>query len=99
MNTSSSRRLALTWLALSAVTVVSWYIGATHGRHEFRINALVTFGVLGIAGLKVRFIIMEFMEARRAPALLRRITDAWLGSLMIALLAVYVIGNGIHVQA
>jgi hypothetical protein len=42
-----------------------------------------------IAALKVRIIIMEFMEARHAPALLRRLIDAWLALLMVTLLALY----------
>jgi hypothetical protein len=90
MTGSSSRRLALVWLALSAVTLLSWWIGSSRGRPG--LDAAVTFGVLAIAALKVRLIITEFMEARQAPRLLRRLTDAWLALLLASLLAIYGIG-------
>jgi hypothetical protein len=93
MTGSSTRRLALVWLALSAVTLVSWWIGSAHGQPAFRLNAAVTFGVLAIAAVKVRLIITEFMEARHAPRLLRRLTDAWLALLMLSLLAIYWLGS------
>jgi hypothetical protein len=93
MSTSSTRRLGLVWLALSAVTLLSWWIGSAHGQPAFRLDAAVTFGVLAIAALKVRLIVSEFMEARHAPPLLRRLADAWLIALLGTLLAIYALGS------
>jgi hypothetical protein len=97
MTRFANRRLTITWLALSAVTVLSWYIGAKHGHRGFQTNVPVTFGVVLIAAVKVRLIITEFMDARRAPALLRRIADAWLALLVVTLLSIYVIGEAGHI--
>lgn len=89
-------RLALDWFFLSAITVISWWIGSRHGYQVFTINALITFSVIGIAGVKVRVIFTEFMEARNAPAVLRRIIDTWLALLVLTLLAIYTVGVGLH---
>jgi hypothetical protein len=92
VNAAASKRLALVWLLLSAVSLASWWIGAKHAQQAYALNAAVTVGVLLIAALKVRLIVSEFMEARRAPALLRRLADGWLAGLLIALLGIYLVG-------
>ena len=96
MTATSERRLLTILLVLSAITLISWWIGAKHGQGELRLNGPVTFGVLVIATVKVRLIIREFMEARHAPSLLRRVADAWLALLVGSLLAIYFIGVGFH---
>jgi len=96
MTATSERRLLTILLVLSAITLISWWIGAQHGQGEFRLNGPVTFGVLLIATVKTRLIIGEFMEARHAPRLLRRVADAWLALLVSSLLAIYFIGAGFH---
>lgn len=85
-------RLTLTWLLLSAITAVSWWIGSRHGQHAFVANAAITYSVILMAALKIRFILAEFMDLRHAPPLLRRIADAWLALLVIGLLALYSLG-------
>lgn len=99
MSGASERRLVLAWLALSAITGLSWWIGARHGRPAFEINGPISFGVILIAALKVRIIVGEFMEARQAPGFLRRIADAWLALLVVSLLSIYVLGTGIRFQS
>jgi hypothetical protein len=91
------KRLVVICFVLCAITVASWWIGSHHNHHAFAPNGAVTFSVIAIAAVKVRTIIGEFMEARHAPLLLRRITDAWLLLLVATLLAIYVIGMGFHV--
>ena|ERR1700758_3335796 len=97
MSTTVGRRLTSVWLALSAITLISWWIGSQHSHDPFRLNVVVTLSVLLIAVIKVRIIIREFMEVRHAPNLLRRLTDAWLVLLFIALIAIYLMGMGVHV--
>jgi cytochrome c oxidase subunit IV len=94
MSGSSTKRIATVWLALSAITLVSWWIGSSHGRPGFRLDGTVTFAVIAIAAVKVRLIVTEFMGARQAPRLLLRLMDAWLVLLVVTLLAVYVAGTG-----
>jgi hypothetical protein len=96
MQAAGDKRLSIVWIVLSGVTLVSWWIGFDHHTGPLRLNAPITFGVLSLAALKARIIIQEFMEARRAPRLLRRITDAWLLLLLLSLLGIYGIGMGLH---
>ncbi len=97
MSKSSEKRLLLVLFGLSAITVLSWWIGSKHAEPDYRMNTAVTLGVLGIAAFKVRLIMREFMEVRHAPSLLRRLTDAWITLLFVALFGFYLAGIGIHV--
>jgi hypothetical protein len=54
---------------------------------------VVTSSVIVIALVKVRIIFREFMEVRQAPALLCRLTDAWVVLMAVALLGCYFIGR------
>ncbi|MDB5973112.1 MAG: hypothetical protein JWQ90_5562 [Hydrocarboniphaga sp.] len=85
-------RLSLVWLALSAITVISWWIGSKHGQQAFVSSAAITYSVILMAALKIRVIVSEFMEVRHAPPLLRHLMDAWLAFLVISLLGLYSIG-------
>jgi hypothetical protein len=88
---TSERRLALVWLALSAITILSWWLGSKHGPDSFVTSLPVTIGVIAIALLKVRFIMRDFMEARHAPADVRRLCDVWLLALTVGLLGTYLL--------
>ena len=93
---SDSNRLLTSWLGLSLITLVSWWIGTNHGQRHFEPNAAVTYAVLLIAAVKIRVIMREFMEVRLAPPLLRRVTDAWIALIFVLLLSVYWLGIGIQ---
>jgi hypothetical protein len=88
-------RLTAAWLGLSLITLVSWWIGANHGKGHFEPNVVVTSAVLLIAAVKTRVIMREFMEVRHAPALLRRLTDAWIVLVFGLLLVLYWFGVGV----
>jgi apolipoprotein N-acyltransferase len=88
---ATERRLALVWLALSAITILSWWLGSKHGPDIFAVNVPVTVSVILIALVKVRFIMMEFMEARLASAVVRRMCDVWLIAMCIGLFAAYLL--------
>ena len=92
MSAAFEKRLFIVWLGLSAITAISWWIGSPHGHDGFRLNAAITFSVITIAVIKVRFIMREFMEVRQAPVLLCRLTDVWLLLTAIALLGIYFVG-------
>jgi hypothetical protein len=89
MGASVEKRMLVVWLGLVAVTLMSWWIGSSHGQIEFRSSALITYGVISIAAIKIRVIVREFMEVRHAPILLRRLTDGWTVFVIAALLAIY----------
>jgi hypothetical protein len=71
------------------VTLISWWIGSNRGHGELTSSALITYGVLSIAGIKVRVIAAEFMEVRHAPSVLRRSIDGFTIIVVGALLAIY----------
>lgn len=96
MSTIFGRRLTSVWLGLSAITLVSWWIGSQRSHDAFKVNAVVTLSVFLIGAIKVHVIMREFMEVRHAPALLRRLTIGWLALLFITLTAIYLIGMGIN---
>ena len=92
MNAGFDKRLALVWLALSAITLTQLGVGSLDAEHALRPNAAITSGAIGIALIKVRVIIREFMEVRHAPALLGRLTDLWIGFAGVSLLTCYFVG-------
>lgn len=86
-----NRRLLVVWLVLAALTVS--YLWIDHSANGSpRSNVVVTCGVIVIALVKVRIIFREFMEVRQAPALLRRLTDAWVLLIAAGLFGSYFVG-------
>lgn len=77
MSSGFEKRLIAIWLALSAITVLQLGIGAVDGQVAQAGRATIAASAIGIALIKVRIIIREFMEVRHAPALLGRLTDLW----------------------
>jgi Prokaryotic Cytochrome C oxidase subunit IV len=96
MAASAANRITLVWLGLSAITLLSWWIGAKHGAEVFARSGIVTFSVILLAAIKIRFILREFMEVRSGPVLLKRLTDGVVVVMAGGLLAVYASGVGIH---
>jgi len=86
------KRLALVWLALCAITVVSLEVGSQGGRGVHVASGAVTTIAISIALVKVRIIFREFMEVRHAPPLLGRLTDLWVLVTAVSLLGTYWVG-------
>ncbi|MHA7652773.1 cytochrome C oxidase subunit IV family protein [Mycobacterium sp. ML4] len=79
------------WVALAALTVS--YLWLDHSADgSLRSNVVITSCVIVIALVKVRIIFREFMEVRQAPALLRRLTDAWVLLIAAGLFGSYFVG-------
>jgi hypothetical protein len=89
-----NKRLMVVWLILAALTLGYLWIDHTAGG-SVRSSAVLTTGVIMIALIKVRIIFREFMEVRNAPALLCRLTDAWVLIMAAALLGSYFVGRQI----
>jgi len=87
------KRLAAVCLLLTGVTLLSWWLGNSHGHHAFSLNAGITLGVILIAALKVRVIAWEFMELKHAPVKMQRVADAALALLITTLLVLYYAGS------
>lgn len=89
MNSFVEKRLFVVWIALSLISVLQLWLSSANGEATLTPNAAITVGVIAMALVKVRFIVREFMEVRHAPALLCRLTDAWIAITAVALLGTY----------
>ncbi|KUI27133.1 prokaryotic cytochrome C oxidase subunit IV family protein [Mycobacterium sp. IS-1742] len=85
----SMRTTTYVWLALSAITIVSWWLAPGHSEGRATASAPVTVAVVILGFVKGRMIIRNFMEVGTAPRWLRLATDAWLALLWVAVLVIY----------
>jgi hypothetical protein len=92
---ASGKRLTLAWLALSAITISQLGVGSLEGRGVLVPNAAIASAAIVIALVKVRIIFREFMEVRHSPPLLCRLTDLWIVSTGVILLACYLVGTAL----
>jgi Prokaryotic Cytochrome C oxidase subunit IV len=90
-----SKRLLVVWVVLASLTLSYLWIDHSVGG-ALRASAVATSGVIIIATVKVRIIFREFMEVRQAPALLCRLTDAWVVLIAASLLGCYFAGMAIR---
>lgn len=96
MTGTFNKRLAIVWLILSAMTFAYiWLDDRADNDGMLRASTVVTVSAIVIALVKVRIIFREFMEVRHAPALLRRLTDAWVVLMAMCLLGSYFIGSAV----
>lgn len=90
-----NKRLLIVWVVLASLTLGYLVIDrSVDGSTEP--SVVVTSSVIVIAVIKVRIIFREFMEVRQAPALLCRLTDAWVILIAVSLLACYFAGMAIR---
>lgn len=75
MNDFLLTRTTLIWALLMAATLLSWHLG--HGMGQSTAAAAGP-AILVIAFIKVRFVVLDFMEIRAAPRWLRLALQAWL---------------------
>lgn len=80
--------LTYTWVLLTAITILSWWLGRGHSG-EYQLSASITCGVLIMATVKASLVIGYFMEVRFGPAWLKRTTYGWALGLLLLLLFSY----------
>jgi Prokaryotic Cytochrome C oxidase subunit IV len=91
-----NKRLPVVWLILTSMTLAYVWIDHTADHNgTLRASTVVTVSAIVIALVKVRIIFREFMEVRHAPALLCRITDAWVVLMAACLLGSYFVGSAV----
>ena len=78
-------RLFTIWLALVALTFVSF--GSREGAMQKYIPEYTV--VILSALMKVRFVILDFMQVRTAPLILRVLLEGWIIVLSVVLLILY----------
>jgi Prokaryotic Cytochrome C oxidase subunit IV len=90
-----NKRLLVVWVVLASLTLA--YVWIDHSLDgALRPSAVATSCVIVIAVVKVRIIFREFMEVRQAPAMLRRLTDAWVILIAAGLLGSYFVGAAVR---
>jgi len=83
----TDRRLVATWAVLLALTLLSFE--SAWGVTWLRDPAAAIALVIGVALLKVRIVILEFMEVREAPWVLRAPLEAWVVGIAAGILALW----------
>lgn len=91
MSLGASRTITYTWIALSLITIGSWWLAPGHSAGAAVASVPVTVAVVVLAFVKCRLIIRYFMEVRTAPAWLKLATDTWLLVLWGAVLVIYLV--------
>jgi hypothetical protein len=81
-------RITLVWIVLLAATTVSLLMGHGIGIHDARHAGVA---ILVIALVKVRFVILDFMEIRRAPTYMRVTAETWVTIICTALVTLFLI--------
>lgn len=74
-------RYTVIWLALVGATLLSWALGGGAGDDK----TLAASGIILVSLIKVRYVVLDFMELRRAPKLMRLVAELWISLLAIVL--------------
>lgn len=88
MDRNSTNWITLVWLVLVSATGLSWWLGADHGLDG---REAASIGILVLAMIKVRLVILYFMEVRTAPLPLRLICEAWVVALCGVMVGLYLL--------
>jgi heme/copper-type cytochrome/quinol oxidase subunit 4 len=75
-------RVTLVWIALMAATcVTTWVLSKDAFSPE-----VAVVGTFLLAGLKVRYVMLDFMELRRAPTAPRVVFQIWIVAVTVMIL-------------
>jgi hypothetical protein len=85
------RAVRVVWTALSAATILAWVLTPGESQTATTLGNELVAAIVVLAAIKGRLIIRYFMEVRHAPRWLQYATDAWLATLWITLLTLYLI--------
>ncbi len=87
MGISVPQKITLVWIGLVLATGLSWQFG--HGFGFGDNTRFATIAIIVISFLKVRFIVLDFMEVRTAPKALRVALETWLVLVCATLIFLY----------
>lgn len=79
-------RITVVWFFLVVATAASWEMGHGFPFHDLRSAGIA---IIVLALVKVRFVIMEFMELRGAPVPMRLAAQGWVIGICALLIALY----------
>jgi len=86
MRQSLSSRLTLIWGLLVAATALSWAMGHGVGLHDRQTAGVA---IIGVAMLKARYVLLDFMELRGAPPVSRFVAECWVGVLAVTMIGLF----------
>jgi hypothetical protein len=93
---SAEKRLFVAWLVLVAITLIYlWIDNAADKSGVLLASTGVTVAAIGLALIKLRIIMREFMDVRHAPRVLRGLTDLLLVVMAVAMLGAYLVGRAV----
>jgi len=81
------RRITAVWIFLILATGLSWQFG--HGFGFGDNVAYATVAILIVSFIKIRFVLLDFMELRYAPRPLRAAFEAWMVIVCATLVFLY----------
>jgi hypothetical protein len=93
VNLSPDRRLAVAWVVVVTVTLIYLVIDGSVDDRGLDASPAASVLAIGLALAKLRIIMREFMDVRRAPKMLRHMTDALVVSMGVLLLGTYLVGR------
>ena len=79
-------RITLVWSGLILATALSWVLGHGLGFSDPRYTGVA---ILVVAFVKVRFVMLDFMELRHAPLAMRAAAEVWVLALGVVLIALF----------
>ena len=85
-------RTTLVWFLLVAATAISWEMGHGAGFADLHYASV---SIIVIAFIKVRFVILDFMEIRHAPIWMRVVGETWCVVICSTLVLLYLHGVGL----
>jgi hypothetical protein len=84
-------RITFVWALLVGATLLSWELGHGLGVPDARMAGSL---ILLVTMVKVRFVMLDFMEVRHAPPWMRIGAEAWMVALAALLVALFLRGGG-----
>ena len=96
MHLSAERRLSVAWVVVVTITLIYLVIdGSVDDSDVMRASTVASVAAIGLALIKVRIVMREFMDVRHAPRILRTVTDALVLTMGVFLFGTYLVGRAI----
>ena len=96
MHLSAERRLSVAWVVVVTITLIYLVIdGSVDDSDVMRASTVASVAAIGLALIKVRIVMREFMDVRYAPRILRTVTDALVLTMGVFLFGTYLVGRAI----
>src|SRR5271170_2055338 len=83
-------RVTFIWVVLVSATALSFAMGHGFGFDDVR---KASVAIIIVAFVKVRFVILDFMEIRHAPIPMRIVGEVWAVVVCTALVVLYLYGG------